>query len=441
MTRRYICIPTVGLEKNLDLIRSHVRSEHLAHRYPVVRYERPQGGRRRGAGEIYLFLGVDLAPQEGTELAPAQDRAFLKRLGFRVLPNLLDGAQIKTMTARSEISTEGFWFRFNETQIPPPPPTLEQEEAGDNQTGTLLDDSRFDQLLWWLSARGHGSWSELVSAIEALGLCADYCSPAGVMRNLVLLGHVESRTNDSRWSVAPRCSVTCVLDDEVSFLTGARGPSDELIVSDIAGASRSTQPNGAGPARIAFPADTSSMPDDLAPVGRAALALAYLMPTISDWISRLSEIHRPDLGGGTLQRFDGRTWEPDSSVRETDTGYDGPSGLYRFLGEGNRTLWHALYDSERQRWNRADLTGLKFAALTLEAHDRLRVTLDPSTGDLLIPVAQRWPLIYERALVLASGWLPAYSDGYLRYCRVGELLARKLADRLGIAVVEATDHV
>jgi hypothetical protein len=346
------------------------------------------------------------------------------------------------MTASSEISTEGFWFRYNESEIPLAPPTLEQwEETHGGEPDSVIDDRRFEQLLWWLSARGQGSWSELASAIEMLELCSDYLNPAGILRNLVLLGHVESRTQDNRWSVAPRCSVTCALDDDVRFLAGARGPGDNVLVDDIAGAKRSTQPGAAGPARIALPADTPDVSDELTPVGPAALTLSDLLPCLSDWIANLSELDRPDLGGGALQRFDGRTWQPDSSLRETDKGYRGPSGLYRFLGEGNRILWHALFDSERQRWHRADLTGLKFAALTLEARDRLRVTLDPSTRDLLIPVSQRWPLIYERALVLASGWLPAYSRGYLRYCRVGEPLTRQLADRLGITVVEATDHV
>ncbi|MEA3277367.1 MAG: hypothetical protein U9Q81_19210 [Pseudomonadota bacterium] len=434
MNRRYICIPTVGtLEQNLERIRSHIRDEHLAHRYPVVRYERPQRGRTRGGGELYLFLGIDLAPDEGTKLAPAGDREFLKRIGFRRLsPQLLEGAQIKPMTATSEVSMEGFWFRYKETEIPPPPPTLEQwEETVGGQADEVIDDRPFEQLLWWLSARGKGSWSEFAAAIEMLELCSDYLSPAGIARNLVLLGHLESRAQDNRWSVAPRCWVTPILEDDVGFLAGARGPGDDSLADGIESAERSIQPGGAGPARIAMPEDALEALDDLEPAGPAAQILADFLPSLPDWVAGLSRLDRPSLGGGTLQRFDGRTWQPDQSLRETDTGYRGPSGLYRFLGEANRLLWQALFDSANQRWHRADLTGLKFAALALETGERLRVTLDPPTQDLLVPVSQRWPLLYERALVLASGWLPAYDRGYLRYRRVGEALARHLADRLG----------
>lgn len=437
MNRRYICIPTVGtLEHNLERIRAHVRDEHLAHRYPVVRYERPQPGRRRGGGELFLFLGVDLAPNENANQTPPGDRDFLTRIGFRrVVPQLLNAAQIQPMTGTSEVSMEGFWFRYKEAEIPPPPPNLEQcDETYPAVTGDASDGGAFDKLHWWLSARGKGSWTELAAAIEALALCSDYMLPAGIVRNLILLGHLESRTQDNRWSVAPRCWVAEAIDDGRGFLAGARGPGDDALAAHVADAARSTQPGSAGPTRIAFPQNELQTVDDFERVGPAALILADFLPSLPAWVASLSQLDRPSLGGGTLQRFDGRGWRADQSLQETDAGYRGPSGLYRFLGEANRVLWQALFDSAHQHWYRADLTGLKFATLALDANDLLQATFEPSTQDLLVPVSQRWPLLYERALVLASGWLPAYDSGHLRYRRVGEPLARQLTDKLGVSL-------
>ena len=142
------------------------------------------------------------------------------------------------------------------------------------------------------------------------------------------------------------------------------------------------------------------------------------------------------LGGGTLERFDGKAWQPDPSMLETDFGYRGATGLYRFASDEGQSLWSAYFQQQSQRWHRADLTGLKFAALAAGTPDKLQAILYSDSGDLLTPRSLRWPLLYERALVLASGWLPAVEQGYLCYRQVGKKLARTLALKLGIDLTE-----
>ena len=58
--------------------------------------------------------------------------------------------------------------------------------------------------------------------------------------------------------------------------------------------------------------------------------------------------------------------------------------------------------------------------------------------ELLIPESQRWPLLYERALVLSSGLLPsrALNHEWLSYPRVPLGLARGLCEKLNVDLQE-----
>ena len=436
MNRRYICVPTVGsLEQNLVRIRAHIIDEGLAHRYPVVRFERPQRG--GGACQLYLFLGVDLEQEESTKRVGSQDRDFLSYCGLRPLvPELFEQSQISGMTGSNAVETVGFWFRYEVADIPPLPPTLQDADDVDIVSDVhSRDDLPFERLLWWLSARGHGSWVDMASAVQALGLGSGGFTPAGVARNLILLGHLEQRPMDGRWSITPPCRVEPVLNRIGGFHAGARGAELIDLAKQGQGDSISPQPGAAGLLRIGLRPETQSGSEAIPSAGVAANRLAECSPSLTDWIAQLPRLDRPFLGGGKLQRFDGRSWQDEPRMREGDTDYRGPSGLYRLLDHDGRAHWSALFVSEPQRWHRADLTGLKFAARALETPEQLRAVLEPESQDLLIPASQRWPLLYERALVLASGWLPSYADGYLRYRAIGRPLAARLTDGLGIALV------
>jgi hypothetical protein len=50
--------------------------------------------------------------------------------------------------------------------------------------------------------------------------------------------------------------------------------------------------------------------------------------------------------------------------------------------------------------------------------------------NLAIPLEQRWPEIYERALVLASGQLSTYRRTEQNWCLVYERISPKLATQL-----------
>ena len=61
---------------------------------------------------------------------------------------------------------------------------------------------------------------------------------------------------------------------------------------------------------------------------------------------------------------------------------------------------------------------------------------DDDGGLLAIPHRQRWPLLYKRALVLASGFLPNRNpeNGLLYYRGIPLPLALSVAEHLGVQV-------
>ena len=109
--------------------------------------------------------------------------------------------------------------------------------------------------------------------------------------------------------------------------------------------------------------------------------------------------------------------------------------MYRFSRQSDpsgRTLT-AFFDEPRQRFLRGDWYGLRF--LSVEAPSAV---YDAAGGALLIPDSQRWPLLYERALTLASGLLPDRADNaaWLRYPNLPRSVAETLCGKLNVNMAE-----
>ena len=66
----------------------------------------------------------------------------------------------------------------------------------------------------------------------------------------------------------------------------------------------------------------------------------------------------------------------------------------------------------------------------------VRYRLDSNA--LLMPVDERWPLLYERALVLASGMLPCRVENsrMLRYSGIPSESIQLLTDKLNVSIQE-----
>jgi hypothetical protein len=94
------------------------------------------------------------------------------------------------------------------------------------------------------------------------------------------------------------------------------------------------------------------------------------------------------------------------------------------------------FDEEGQQLLRGDWYGLRFLALRKAGHrcEALWEGQDGNGSTLVLRASERWPMIYERTLVLASGLLPEHSSGskLLRYRDVPLSTAKALAGKLGV---------
>jgi len=67
------------------------------------------------------------------------------------------------------------------------------------------------------------------------------------------------------------------------------------------------------------------------------------------------------------------------------------------------------------------------------------VQFSSDRNQLAAPADWRWPEVYERALVLASGRLPLRKNGWLMYEHVGAELVDELCNKLRLIDEESTD--
>lgn len=119
--------------------------------------------------------------------------------------------------------------------------------------------------------------------------------------------------------------------------------------------------------------------------------------------------------------------------------YHGKSGLYRITRGNDRrqTQLTFYFDAERQQLVRGDWYGLRFLAMLKEGKpaDALWQRANGS-GVLILANRRRWPMLYERTLVLASGLLPEHTPrtDLLQYHEIPLTAAKALTSRLGVAL-------
>ena len=160
--------------------------------------------------------------------------------------------------------------------------------------------------------------------------------------------------------------------------------------------------------------------------GNAAYELATILPDLTGWQASLQSISKEAIPIGlyTCQRWSNNTFVDYSFRFET--------GLYELISREdtpNAPRFTLYYDASSEQWLRGDWYGLRFLAQQ-QAGQAISAHYNSSLHQLAVPVDNRWPDLYERSLVLASGLLPRYQDGWLYYTHISvdhcELLAEKL---------------
>jgi hypothetical protein len=131
-----------------------------------------------------------------------------------------------------------------------------------------------------------------------------------------------------------------------------------------------------------------------------------------------------------VKRFDGCTFVEDI-FDERKSGFYELWPLEAHQSAANRPKYVLFYDAVKRRWLRGDWYGLRFLALQSSGAP-CPVRYDPPSGRLAIFEDWRWPELYERVLVLASGRLPNYNQRYLIYDSISPQLLSELNAKLNL---------
>jgi hypothetical protein len=247
--------------------------------------------------------------------------------------------------------------------------------------------------------------------------------------------------------VSPPVFVRSAADPETAFWCGQRTLNwrDSLRASLTTGVV--SQPGSEGPPRFSIREGTAEKiyaalqsfenPFEWQEEPLASVLAAHL-PDLDRWeesLPRLPGLTNPDAA----QRWQGSGYVEEPTFRIREGRYFGPSGLYRVSGgEGRRRIQLTFYlDEPRQIVRRGDWYGLRFLALRRSGRRcaALWSAAPECGGKLMLRAHERWPALYERALVLAAGLLPGLSaSGLLHYDGIPLSLAQTLAGRLGVGL-------
>lgn len=293
----------------------------------------------------------------------------------------------------------------------------------------------WDRLLYWISAAGEGSWQDLTNAVRVI--LEDLVTPMRALSTLRLLGHVELDPVDFSWSIQPAVLTGSGSDGLV--LGGARTPT--AITELGASLLLDIHEQVAGPFRVLATARPSgeihmSTQDGLRVVRRHNSRRSENYPSWREWSDGLTGA--PPTCGGDCR------WQHLDLAAEAWKACDEPStesGLFRVtLSTGKTRFGCRMADG---RWTRGSLIDLRFLARRLAGLPN-RAFLSRETR-LLIPESCRWPLFFEREIVMGTGRLPLRcvdSGGLvlLSYEIADIELARGLAALLDVEVVERAQN-
>ncbi|MEO1373223.1 MAG: hypothetical protein AAFW70_02620 [Cyanobacteria bacterium J06635_10] len=429
---KYKVKPKDLIEKVTRRIQEHNLSQHI----PLLRLEKGATSRK----PFYFFLAIE-STKKG-EIPTEVDNSNLLKLPFFKIPAAPGNPSFTFEEIKPMVGAAHDVYDY--IKLIPYEPL--QEFTYDNpfdfiESSTINHSSpdiealshRYEELLYWLSALGCGRWESFKKACEAMNLE----EPKRILRRLKLLGHIESSSDGSRWSIAPTALVK--VDSQSDFqefiLCGQRNINllekfkQQAIVNFI------NQPRGNAPPCVRIRIDNyNTILDLVAQVNsnfsitnahEVSLQLANILPNVVTWKQSLRHLQGIVPSLYEWEYFNGNNFVSCLLPKET--------GMYRMCNKeiSTRPLYTLFYDQESDKWLQGDWYGLRFLALQ-HGGQQCIVRYDIETKCLAIPVSQRLPEIYERALVLASGRLPIYKESWLIYENIRLELLQKIGDKINL---------
>lgn len=437
--RQYLAVRTVGRpEEILHKVKHSIQRLKLARSVPIIKIE------KMASREFYIFLAIEDC--EG-DFLPKQIKDAIQIAGVRgekLWPISIN--QIKKMTASMEIDTHSFhslkysslWqnedFSFEDIE------SLESGILCNDQFGKPELGDLYNRLLYWLTWVGEGAWPAFVKTCLTLGLVDEPKKARSVFRKLRLLGHVESSNDGSRWKVCPSTLVLSPGSDYL-FLCGQRTPHLEDFISRNYAVAYINQPLYEGPTSIRITLNKlgidqqSQLYNHFIWAGSTSILLADLLPDLAGWKELMPAVDRLNIHNYLLEKWENGNYQPCEDFSYTKGEYKGKSGLYQLTQKDSKHQ-HSLnlyFDYPKQRWIKGDWYGLRF--LTVNDSTRiLKVYYDHDKEILAIMLNQCWPMVYEKALVLASGLLPVIRrpKNLMHYREIPSELLSLLATKLKV---------
>ena len=423
MARVYVATSTVGRPVQVfDRLRAQIEMRSLQLRMPIIKFE------RHARRQFYVFVAVDSVetlarvPQDVEEVFRA---AGLRGPLFHVPPDQVAGfagsdlqvhdlSRLQRARARAVAAVDS----------PLAPIGWYTEESAAEDT--------YDRLLLWMSSVGKGSWPSFVQACDALGLATAAHPPRSIGRKLGLLGHLEFDKGAKRWCVGPPAIVK---SGEGTYLAGARSPS----LATGGKVLESRQPGADGPAR--WEPMIPAVGLEAADVGRVGERLAAALPPLEGWLDSLKPADGLRLGAfSSVDVWVGDGFqEANETPEERGGGWHGSTGLYRLARDGAPTMI-ALFDGGGGRWRTGEWYGLQFAAFAA-SHQDLSWRYDANSSALIVPRQARPPFLYEKALVLSTGFLPVqqFERDRLVFRAPDPSVPELICERLGVTLESGSD--
>lgn len=298
----------------------------------------------------------------------------------------------------------------------------------------------YERLLQYCSAVGSGDLGTLNKACVLLGISTEWGGAWSVLRRLVLLGHLEFEThnNNIRWGMVEPNILTAA-DGGISrdFLVGQRTPRLMEGFGKLFEVLEEHQIDGPKRMGVGKWVDDSGFVTSQVPrighLGCVSELIVELLPAVDNWIKLLPVWEERDFGRYRIDCYDPTTEQFLSRA----TLLQPEQGLYRFkIEQGKRSIvTYAFFSKNDDCWRCGDLYGLRFVARQQAGKCRAMYTAE--SRNLVIPPEDRWPMPYERALVLASGRLPERLRGdtgvvALRYTGIPKKMAVALGEALQI---------
>ena len=436
--RRYFFARTVGYSRDvLERIIGVVQDADLASQIPLVKLE------RNPRNEFYVFLGVESS--ESSRIPGGLGNIFASQGIYFDEYNPLPPDDIRSMVQRLEIEIHGFnSLQYQRQAAQDFGDPFDHSDAWQPHEATFEECNRHGRLLQWLSARGEGTWAAFAQACEILEVASDTRMSRSAFRRLSLLGHIDRSDDGSLWSVAPAALLRFPDGGGGGFVTGQRPVTLTRKFNAVQPLDETIHSHYAGPPRFSWEGEPGLASDSLSELGivdagTTASRLAELLPELSEWRDSLQSLGGLSTLPYVIERWHDGDFMPCDTVRESNGIYQAEAGMYRLTREGDRTgrALTLFFDPASQRWLRGDWYGLRFLAIEALSGG-VHAVYRSDRRELLIPDSQRWPLLYERALVLSSGLLPrrALNPEWLSYPRVPLGMAHRLCEKLNVDLQE-----